>query len=738
MKPWERYKELKPLTEEQKAKPSGDYSKGVPLAALTGTLEGLVSGLESYANGYTLGGYDWLNRQLGRNPQDLRDKLQQRADSVGLGGYNMVGQLASGMGGALRGLPKLTGMAGEAALGSKYWGLPAMALGGSLDAGIQSSFDNDFSNAGDIAVDTLQGGAIGVGMGGVGDLALKPLAKYTSSNAMTKGLKGGLKNVADNPQALKIANEAVRKNDDIAQLYLDNLLNAADDVNRDSSNLIRNSLARRIDVPSTLNKENLKYSQFMKEHGQDELLDFSNDIEKSYINLQNLLKSTDGGDFSLGSLSKPQLDAINDIRVIKGLPILDENMVIPENVIVKFRDKRIKKDGYTPQGLADDIFDFLTNPENIVGGSKHEHIQSILHPRKNVSKVAYISQNGKNGDTVLKSIYKKDNTRIIKENPEYRGVLEGHGADPSSATQISSGRPQLSARQNSPMSSIIANKNIVVNSKIPHISTLYEGLNPYQREALTDAINQGRKMTNSKLGSLDSINEAKKSLNDMITTSFRGGENAKVFHLEGVKDRLDNVLGKGLKGRDRTFSRAKRMEDAFEKGKKYNPNNLEQTEYMENFNPLEKNAFAQGLMKRVTHNPLTSKNLSKKALDYNNTFREVLPTSKYNELRRGLNKNSVLYERLANIGARAENKLRIPEGSRVFLREQLEETTPQKIGLPALVAMLDEALYRGHKKALNKAAINLLDPTFEGVEDAWLIENYPTLNAYISGVLANE
>lgn len=57
----------------------------------------------------------------------------------------------------------------------------------------------------------------------------------------------------------------------------------------------------------------------------------------------------------------------------------------------------------------------------------------------------------------------------------WRGVLEGHGAEPSSATQTSSGRPQLSARQNTSMSNSVVNKNIVVNFEVPHISECMRG-----------------------------------------------------------------------------------------------------------------------------------------------------------------------------------------------------------------------------------------------------------------------
>ena len=794
MKPWERYRKIEPLTEEQKAKPSGNDYKGVPTSALTGAVEGVLSGLESYANGYTLGGYDWLNRKLGRNPQDLRDKLQQRAESVDLGGFNTAGQVASGIGGALRGLPKLTGMAGNKLLGSKAWGIPAGAVGGGVDAFVQSSFDNDFSNGGNIFVDTLTGAGFGGAGGAFGEKVITPLTKYVSADAMTKGLKGGLKNVVENPQALKIANEAVKKSDDTAQLYLDELLTAADDVNRDSSNLIQNSLTRRIDVPSTIGSQKLKYSQFMKEHGQDQLLNPKSAKQQAKENFDRWFKGSQvvdeageplvvyhgtNADFDTFDATNPMTksegvgnyfssnkdiagtygDNINAsyLNMKKPLTVDYEGRYFNEPVSFDGKvfgkqtgdsatsvpslteiSKFAKNNGYDGV-IAKNIKD-VADSSRFLGKPDKDYINSLLKLSDDnlYNKLNSLSPSEETASSFYKRMGKKEGRKYAA------GLIEQTEREMANANKLLSddyivfNPDQIKSVKNTggwSKSPSLTDPDWVAD---PSVADLFEGLNGFQKKSLASAIKQGSERTNSKLGSLESINEAKKKLNDMIGQAHKDGNKSDVMHLEGIKDRLNNTLGKGLKGRDRPYAKAMQMEEAFEMGKKYNPNNIEQTEYLEDLNPLQKNAFAQGLMKKVTHNPLTSKNLSKKALDYNNTFKEVLPTSKYNALRSGLNKNSILYERLANIGSRAESKLRIPEGSRTFLREQLEDTTTKKPGGSLIGALLDEAIYRGHKKAVNNAAKNLLDPNFVGVDDAWLIENYPTLNAYISSALANE
>jgi hypothetical protein len=704
---------LKPLTEEQKAKPSGDYSKGVPLAALTGTLEGLVSGLESYANGYTLGGYDWLNRQFGRNPQELRDKLQQRAESVGLGGYNTAGQIASGLGGALRGLPKLTGMAGEVALGSKYWGLPAMGLSGSLDSLIQSSFDNDFSNPMQTAVDTAQGGAIGIGMGGLGNVALKPLAKYTSSNAMTKGLKGGLDNVADNPQALRLVNDAVRRNNDIAELYLEATPGALNKVNADTSTLINKALTRKINVPKTIDSQKRKYGEFMKEHGQDQLLNPKSAKQQAKENFNKWFKGSQIVDEAGEPLvvyhgTNADFDAFDTpLNMQRIFTTTDKDFASKygqKNIELYANSKKPLKVDFNGKNAFDEI-DF--------DGKTFDDIEDLANYARNQGYDSLFANNVKDiGTRVSKPSI---NNEVIVFDPTQLKSVKNSGGWSKSPSLTD---PDWKAE--------------------PSIADLFDGLNGFQKKSLASAIKQGSERTNSKLGSLESLNEAKKKLNDMITQAYKDGNKSDVLHLEGIKNRLDNTLGKGLKGRDRPYAKALQMEEAYNKGWEYNPNNVKLKEYTDSLNPLEQNAFAQGLFGRMTYNPLMSKNLAKKAMDYDNTLQTVLPKKAYGELQKGLSKQNTRFERLSRLGKRAETRLQTPEGSRLFLREQLEETTPKKIGLPLVGAALDELIYLGRKKALNTAAKNLLDPTFEGVKDAWFIEKYPTLNAYISGALANE
>jgi hypothetical protein len=575
-----------------------------------------------------------------------------------------------------------------------------MALGGTLDAAVQSSFDNDFSNAGDIAVDTLQGGAIATGLGGVGNVVFKPLAGYLSSKHLTKGLKGGLNNIADNPKALKVVNDAVKRNDDIAQLYLDEVPSGLDRVNADTTTLLNRALTRRIDVPKSIDKQKLKYSQFMKAHGQDQLLNPKSAKQQAKENFN---------------------------KWFKGSQIVDE----AGEPLTVYHGTNADFDAFDPtKSRANmDIQGSFFSPWELDASGYGANVQPYYLNIKNPANggEAYAALNKFKGQNEAGKKAKE-----LLESKGYDGVIS-HGEE-----YIAFYPDQIKSVKNTggwSKSPSLTDPDWVAD---PSVADLFDGLNGFQKKSLASAIKQGSERTNSKLGSLESLNEAKKKLNDMITQAYKDGNKSDVLHLEGIKNRLDNTLGKGLKGRDRPYAKALQMEEAYNKGWEFNPNSVKTREYTENLSPLEKNAFAQGLFGRMTYNPLTSKNLSKKVLDYNNTLQDVLPTKNYNKLKEGLNKNNTRFERLSRLGKRAETKLQTPEANRLFLREQLEEATPKMFGMPTIGALLDEAIYRGHKKAVNNAAKNLLDPNFVGVDDAWLVKNYPTLNAYISGALANE
>lgn len=170
--------ELTPLTEEQKAKPKGDYWNGAIKEGVKGFGKGVLSGVGSALSGATLGATDWIDRKTGGNLAKLKKELQASAEAEGLGGVNQVANALSEMGGNIYGAGKLiAGKVGK--------GLKGVVLGGGLEGlgyGVTNS-DNleDLSYNAIIGATTgtaTSGGVYGAGkaLGTAWDIA-KPYAR---------------------------------------------------------------------------------------------------------------------------------------------------------------------------------------------------------------------------------------------------------------------------------------------------------------------------------------------------------------------------------------------------------------------------------------------------------------------------------------------------------------------------------------------------------------------------------
>ena len=832
---------LPPLSPELRAQPSGNYGNGILAAGLGGLGEGLLGGAESFLNGATLGGYGWLNRKLGGNADKRHQELQAMAESEGLGGLNRAADFAAGLGGGLRGASRATAALGNSLLGSRMWNLPAYAVGGAADAGIMSAFDNDFSDAGAVAQDALNGAVLGSAFGLGGNLVANPLNKMLSAKAMTKGLKGGLNNVADNPEAMKVLRSGIKTDDTVAQDFLNLAPEALRQVNSETADLVNSSLARRVNVPQSVANQKQKYRDFMEANAGREVVDFSPKAQleamqaESSYNPNSGRSRTDYLDMLKKRAERANVQLHNDPQKLKEAQFeyISQNNPAPNEYstwirkiedIKSFEDTLkdsdwLGFDKFTPdysRRMADKalkegkITVYSSNPiekGNFVTPSKMEAESysgngKVYAKEVPLTDVAWIdptqgqytpTMSGlghflKQGrapyvrtlhNTLLKpditytqinpkgnahdySIKKYTNSETGK--PFYDFVYRAPTGKVYSkfntnanyvANQFTAPMQNLSLHRKLPsdfggrtglprlLDAAADNMNIsynglVVNPELPHISTLYEGLTPYQVMALDDAIARGAAKTTNKLGTLDSLNRIKQELNADIIGSQQANpanrlssvDTPDTVALRNVKQRVDRTLGEALKGRDKGYRKAKGMEEAYNAGWEYNPNNVRMRDYAGSLNLLNRNAFAQGLLGRAIHNTLTNRNLAKDVTKYENTLRGILPDNRYGELMRGLGRNSTRYGRLANLVNAAENRLSMPEGTRLFLREQLENP------LSAVGAIADESVLRGRQRALRQAAKNLLDPNFSGVDDSWLTENYPALSAYLSGMFA--
>lgn len=139
-------------------------------------------------------------------------------------------------------------------------------------------------------------------------------------------------------------------------------------------------------------------------------IDFSLSAYLNYLGNKKLLEQLNRGiDFeniSFGRLNPNSLKQINELRKGLNQTKLNRNLQIPANVVKKFHDKRLKEK-YSPEKLTDMADTLFHKDGNFISESNHPHIQEISRPKTRIKDVGYISQNPSNGQTVVKSIYRK-------------------------------------------------------------------------------------------------------------------------------------------------------------------------------------------------------------------------------------------------------------------------------------------------------------------------------------------
>ena len=195
--------------------------------------------------------------------------------------------------------------------------------------------------------------------------------------------------------------------------------------------------------------------------------------------VNQLKRGDDFKDINFGKMNKDTLEDINKLREQSGYDSLMPQTYIPANVVRKLYEKRLPE-GYTPQDVTEIARDLFQKGKRDVTESRYPHIQQIIQPKNNVSNVGYVAQNPNNGQTVIKSVYKKDNEDII------RNLLEGR-RNPSSVVRGAENIPtvpaRLSALQQTPSNNITSSTNDVNGG----IENLIEKLG--QEDRLFDAQN---------------------------------------------------------------------------------------------------------------------------------------------------------------------------------------------------------------------------------------------------------
>ena len=238
-------------------------------------VEDIGYGAKKAISGATFGASDWALRRLGL---DNEQEYLAGKQAEGLGGLTKGLGVASEIGG------NILGAGGALVKGLQNTGLNglklATAAGGIEGAAYGLTGSDRLTDAPkNMAWGAGLGAALPVAFHGAGQ-SVRAIAKPFSSRLMTAGMKGGLNNVASNPNAVKILKQGLRNNDDIAQSYLEHVLPATRDINRGTAEMVDNALTRRINVPETIAAERARYGDYMAAHGADEVMDFAPQVTR--------------------------------------------------------------------------------------------------------------------------------------------------------------------------------------------------------------------------------------------------------------------------------------------------------------------------------------------------------------------------------------------------------------------------------------------------------------------------
>ena len=670
-------------------------------------------------SGATLGASDWALRKLGVGYEDTEERYKQGWGNLGkyLGGdeekwkakaprdLKILG-FGAELGGNLLGGGKLLYDA-IAKIGLKGLGLASAT--GVAEGGITGGFSEDGSSLQGMAL----GGLVPVGLSGLGH-GIKYIAKKFTPSLMTQGMKGGLDNVVENPDAVKLMSQGLKRSDDIANDFLLQARPVARGINKDTANMVDSALTSRVDIPEAIRSANEKYGKYMDEHGADQIYDATvktgNLINDNVDKIKNFHKTQD---INFNKISSDDFKSLKPKKIHQSHDNFGKK---GSEYFVAEKDGKLyyirKSDHWGQFATNKKIDDFKAEYPEI--WNKYKNLNITDGEEKFINDL--VENKGLKLDT--KDIYGRLDNKIHNWDL-IGGKKQGATVNPKdfylyekSPLKYESLLKTGKLPDYYPDVRQIGMTEIPISqSNLPHINSLYEGLNPFQAKSLKGAIVRGGEKLEkgAKLGSVDHFNKIKQDINSQISDLVvRKGKEGDVRLLEILKSSVDNKAPKELKVVDKIYEKAKRLEDAFERGKHYNPNNVEGADYISELSPLERNAFTQGLFKRINNNSLTGKNLAETALDYENTLASVLSGDKYNDLMRGLNTQSTKFKRLAKLGNKAETKLGVPEADRLFAREQLES----KGSLIGSAIDLGNTLLRG--KSLKEASKLLLNPNYKG------------------------
>lgn len=613
-------------------------------------------------------------------------------------------------------------------------GVVGAGAGALYGAGRTENLEDLTSNVNE---DAQMGGALGLVLPPVLQGAKGLINKLNPKRALA-GKATGLNNIVKDGDSVKMLKRGIQADDAIASQVKEEAPAAMNSLNERMREALNRLTGRKLDIDQANTNQKERYDRFIGQNANKELF---------YQPQKGVVLDKNGSPLNVYHGSKvsgietfnptnPQTKSEGvgsyftnrkDIAGTYGDNIYEKNIIMNKPLTVDYKGKYfyepITVDGQLMGKQTGYSSTSVPSMTDVAKYAKSKGYDGVI--AKNVKDSANIGKFlGTPDKDYIKQLKSKDANELYNIYKEFEPVGEETAENfykrmgKKDGKEYLAGRIEAIQREAKNSQNLIADDYIVFNSdqivpvyhkanRLPRLSFYAQGLNEFQKDALNQALSKGAYMSTNAKGTLGATHRGQEVLNDMIEASYdtsvigQKKPTTETRQLMQVKERLNQILEpSGIKPYDAGLSKAKALQDAYEKGYKFKPSET-RFEALGLEKARDKRAFLQGRIASILDNVKDDKNIAKAIQADENTLRKLMPEGKYKQLLKDANNISTEYERVKSLANQAEKQVVKPEAIDRPLSERVETKG-------SIVGSLADKLNKILMTESNKLAANIL------------------------------
>ena len=551
-------------------------------------------------------------------------------DAAALGG---IGKLAQGAGYLGKGQSLTSKVAQEVLAPENTTALLSKFVAPAVGGGMLEGAANPQTEVGKTLANIAGAGIVGGIEGGF---------RRTATNTA-----GGLKEALPNESANAALSKGVRADKEIARKISKDAPAVYNSLNNDMSQALDKAVGRKLDIERALDSQQQRYNDFVSKNADVELYSPKSAQEQSAENFNRWFEGSkvvdeNGQPLTYYHGTPNKFDAFNKDKIVRGNGFwFTDDMNYASSIRANEGEPTVLQtylNAKNPIDVNKNRDDFIKLSKEYFGNSR------------DFSDV---------GDNFIigEAMSDKGFPEFLKSKG-YDAIKMGNGIEVFEPNQIKSvnnsgawsSSPSLSDAGWTPKASL---------------KKFTQGLNEYQENALSQALNKGATMSTNAKGSLGATHRAQEVLNDMIDASYdtsvigQRRPTTETRQLMTVKDRLNQILEpSGIKPYDAGISKAKGLRANFEKGFNFKPSETKfENLGLKTFR--DKRAFLQGRLAKLQENVLSDggTNLATAIKKDENTLRKLMSKDKFDTLMNKANGIEESFKRLKSIEGQADREL---------------------------------------------------------------------------------